>query len=110
MNAEKTVPSQRDEHSCQSITSPVDFGHGGMMDGTVHHAVDCCRGLLSIYSLRLAGRQPHFPALRSDPMALSGASRRNQIPCSQPLVTWMTSWFGARSFWKEELASYDPAK
>jgi hypothetical protein len=25
---------------------------------------------------------PHFPALRSDPLALSGASRRNQTPSS----------------------------
>jgi hypothetical protein len=29
---------------------------------------------------------PHFPALRSDPMALSGASRRKQIPCSKFLA------------------------
>ncbi len=28
-------------------------------------------------------RTPLFPALRSDPMALSGASRRKQIPSSQ---------------------------
>ena len=30
---------------------------------------------------------PHFPSLRSDPMALSGASRRKQTPCS--LLTWV---------------------
>ena len=28
-------------------------------------------------------RNPHFPALRSDPMALSGASRRKQTPSSR---------------------------
>ncbi|MDH4444399.1 MAG: twin-arginine translocation signal domain-containing protein [Akkermansiaceae bacterium] len=28
-------------------------------------------------------RNPHFPALRSDPMALSGASRTKQIPSSR---------------------------
>jgi hypothetical protein len=27
-------------------------------------------------------RNPHFPALRADALALSGASRRKQIPCS----------------------------
>ena len=27
---------------------------------------------------------PHFPAIRSDPMALSGAARRKQIPSSLP--------------------------
>jgi len=31
----------------------------------------------------MAGDNPLFPALRSDPMALSGASRRKQIPSSQ---------------------------
>ncbi len=29
------------------------------------------------------GRHPHFPALRSAPMALSGASRTKQIPSSK---------------------------
>ena len=28
---------------------------------------------------------PHFPALRSGPLALSGASRTKQIPSSQPI-------------------------
>jgi hypothetical protein len=31
-------------------------------------------------------RTPHFPALRSDPMALSGASRRKQIPSRNAMV------------------------
>ena len=33
------------------------------------------------------GHNPHFPALRSDPMALSGASRRKQNTSSQSIKT-----------------------
>jgi hypothetical protein len=29
-------------------------------------------------------RNPHFPALRSDPMAVSKTSRKKQIPSTQP--------------------------
>ena len=32
---------------------------------------------------------PHFPALRSDPMAPSGASRRKQPPSSQHLASFV---------------------
>ena len=35
---------------------------------------------------------PHFPALRSDPMALSGASRRKQISSSNSSST--RAWGG----------------
>ncbi|MGL4399497.1 MAG: hypothetical protein ACRCXD_06490, partial [Luteolibacter sp.] len=31
-------------------------------------------------------RNPHFPALRPDPLALSGASRRKQTPSSKVMV------------------------
>jgi hypothetical protein len=33
----------------------------------------------------VAAANPHFPFLRSDPMALSGASRRKQITSSKPM-------------------------
>ena len=49
-------------------------------------------------------RNPHFPALWSDPMAVSKTSRRKQIPCSQSslyrfpriflelALIWQTIW------------------
>ena len=37
----------------------------------------------SFTQIPLFPRNPHFPALRSDPMALSKASRRKQIPSSR---------------------------
>jgi hypothetical protein len=40
---------------------------------------------------------PHFPALRSDPLALSGASRRKQTPSSNPVSTNMTSTLTSHS-------------
>jgi hypothetical protein len=39
--------------------------------------------ILSISDAASILGNPHFPALRSDPMALSGASRRKQIPSSK---------------------------
>ena len=34
---------------------------------------------------------PHFPALRSDSLALSGASRRMQFPSSQPECNFLAA-------------------
>jgi len=36
------------------------------------------------FERRVDRNNPHFPALRSSPMALSGASRRKQSPSSPP--------------------------
>jgi hypothetical protein len=47
--------------------------------------LQACTGMNSTFMGTLAGlaNNPLFPALRSDPMALSGASRRKQTPCSR---------------------------
>jgi hypothetical protein len=45
---------------------------------------------------------PHFPALRSDPMALSGASRRKQSPSSTR--RWSVDKYGDRGAWRLAMA------
>ena len=49
----------------------------------------------SFTQIPLFPRNPHFPALRSVPMALSGASRRKQIPSRKSIAR--ESWKRCRS-------------
>jgi hypothetical protein len=73
----------------KSIALVVFNNHlGGLSSGGLGQTDVGSNGTAYIQGLaREFYTNPHFPALRSDPMALSGASRKKQSPGSNP-GTW----------------------
>ena len=78
----------------QFVAEPFERGYGHTIGNSLRRVLLSSLEGASITSVRISGVQhefsslpgvnPHFPALRSVPMALSWASRRKQIPSSSP--------------------------
>lgn len=79
------IVARRKETSAELIwcaTTPVPEGEAGRKVGD--------EIAYNLIAAEIMGKNtPPFPALRSDPMALSGASRRKQTPSSRCSPVWV---------------------